>query len=430
MKGLLPSTRWLVAFALASVLGLNLVLAALGLETTLVHTAHFALGEQAGDSWRPMNLAHAYLSSDAGTPLYDWLFFERRIKFIYPPTSLLLFEALDLAVPRRLWPAALNALSWAMVALTAGLAARLLDRGIARTAPGAPADRWLRLAVGVALGLTFYPVVKAYSLGQAQVVANAALAGLVSAWVAGRRATAGVLVALLCAIKPQYGVLALWGAARREWRFVGAAAAAGAAILALSCALFGVANHWNYLEVLAHVSRVGEAYHPNQTVNGLLNRLFGTMQSARWDPHVYPPPHPLVYAGTLLSSAALLAVALWPPAPSRRGGVTDLCLAALAATMASPIAWEHHYGVLLPILALLPGVWLEQGRGLRAWLALAALYAVASNAFLVGDSVPALPRHAIQSTLLAAALALFAALFALRRAASTDGPPRAAPAAH
>ena len=30
-------------------------------------------------------------------------------------------------------------------------------------------------------------------------------------------------------------------------------------------------------------------------------------------------------------------------------GVLDLCCAALCFTMASPIAWEHHYGITLPI---------------------------------------------------------------------------------
>jgi hypothetical protein len=60
----------------------------------------------------------------------------------------------------------------------------------------------------------------------------------------------------------------------------------------------------------------------------------------------------LIYAGTVATSLAILSTALL-----RRGKegdpdrVFDFCTMALSVTMASPIAWEHHYGIIFPIFA-------------------------------------------------------------------------------
>ena len=47
----------------------------------------------------------------------------------------------------------------------------------------------------------------------------------------------------------------------------------------------------------------------------------------------------------------LIGMALFWNFRKQQANVADFCLAALSFTMASPIAWEHHYGILLPILA-------------------------------------------------------------------------------
>lgn len=62
--------------------------------------------------------------------------------------------------------------------------------------------------------------------------------------------------------------------------------------------------------------------------------------------------HAGVYAGTLLSGAALVAVALLLPRRAARGSLLDLSIAALTIVIVSPIAWEHHFGILLPLLAV------------------------------------------------------------------------------
>jgi hypothetical protein len=394
-----PLTRRLALFALLSSLLLNAVLAGLGEPTGFRELRQFATGVQGVDSWRPMSQAHAYLELDAEAPLYEWLFFEQRIKFIYPPTSLLLLDV----VPRGSLRTVLNLLSWLLVLATAGFSVALLDRGLERSrfAAASPVDRGVRAAVAALLALSFYPLQKAYALGQMQVFVNALFAACVWCWVCGHRRTAGVLVTLMAAVKPQYGLIGLWGLLRREYRFVAAVAVSALCLLAVSLHRFGWESHWDYLSVVSHVSRHGEAYWPNQTLNGLLQRLLGNGVSSHWDPHVYPPYHPVVHLVTWAGGLALLGLALFFPGREPRGDALDLAAFVLAATIGSPIAWEHHNGVLLPTFALLLPAALERPR-LLAPLALA--WAVAANYWHPLARLDATAWNPLQSLLLFAAL--------------------------
>jgi alpha-1,2-mannosyltransferase len=244
---------------------------------------------------------------------------------------------------------------------------------------------------------------------------NALLAGLVLLWTADRRVAGGVLVALMAAVKPQYGLIVLWGVLRREWSFVAGAVAAGGVILGASVLAFGFASHVNYLEVLAYVSRLGEAYYPNQTLNGLVNRLLQNGAILHWDPHAYPPYRPLVHGLTLLSSVALLGVGLlWPVRSALRGGALDLCAAALAVTMAAPIAWEHHYGLLLPVFAvLLPCALARPVFGRATLPVLAGSYLLASQFLPIANRLAHTPANVLMSGLFVAALCVLVVLLRL-----------------
>jgi hypothetical protein len=427
MARLSPLTRRLALFVLLSTLGVHAALAAAGQRGALSETALFLRGVQGVDSWGPMLQAYALAPAGAAHPLYPRLFFEQRVKFVYPPTSLLLFRALEWTLPPRAWGAALALLSWACVAIAIACSAALLERGLARASPPASvADRAARLALAAVFGLACYPLIKASTLGQMQVLVNAAFAACLLCWAAGRRVAAGVLVALMAAIKPQYGLFALWGLARREWRFAGAAALAGIALLALSVASFGWEDHTGYLRVLSFVGRHGEAYWPNQSVNGFLQRLLGNGESAAWDPARYPPFHAAVFVGTLAGGLLLLAAGLfWPPRARPRADALDLAGFALALTLASPLAWEHHYGVLLPLLALaLPAALERPVWGRATWPALALCALVASNYWEALGRLSGTVWNPLQSLLFAAALALLALLLALRRDASNFSTPR------
>ncbi len=293
---------------------------------------------------------HALRERGAGR-LYPRVFFDEGLKFQYPPTSLLAVDLVRALVPRYHPKHVLNAISLAAVLLWL----------IARDRPG----------------------------------------------------PAGVAAGLLAVVKPHYAVLLLWGLLRRQWRFALAGLAAIAAVLAVSIPRYGLANHLDYLAVLAHVGRF-----LNQSVNGLLHRALNTGDALAWDYRALAPFHPAVFAGTTAASVLLLACALWPPrAPlGRAGRPIDLAIALLAATMASPVAWEHHYGVLLPVFALAWPVlarWPVAGRPTRVLLA--ASYVLASNRFYdVAAAAAGTPFELVQSYLLLAALTVLVILCRLR----------------
>jgi hypothetical protein len=407
-----PLTLRLVLFAFLSILVVNAALAALGDPTSWDELRRFGSGTQGVDSWRPMNQARVYLALEPAPekPLYQWLFFEQRIKFIYPPTSLLLLDGM----PGESLRAALNLFSWLLVLMTVGFSVAILDRGLQRSrfAASGDADRVARAVLTSLLALGFYPVLKAYSLGQMQVWVNALFAACLWCWLYDRKLAAGVLVTLMAAVKPQYGVIALWGVLRREHRFVVAIAVSALALLGVSVLRFGWEHHVDYLSVLSHVSRHGEAYWPNQTLNGFLQRLLGNGVSTHWDPHVYPPYHAGIHLGTLAGSVALLSFALfWPAREAARGGVLDLAAMALAVTIASPIAWEHHYGVLLPIFALLLPTVLAAP---RSWVPLAIAYAVAATYLHALSRLSDTAWNPLQSLLLFVAAGVFVLLLCVR----------------
>jgi len=64
----------------------------------------------------------------------------------------------------------------------------------------------------VLAALTFYPLIKAYSLGQVQAWLNLLFATVMLAWMYGARGVAGAALGLMCLVKPTYALLFLWGA--------------------------------------------------------------------------------------------------------------------------------------------------------------------------------------------------------------------------
>src|SRR4029078_8653629 len=123
--------------------------------------------------------------------------------------------------------------------------------------------------------------------------------------------------------------------------------------------------------VVSFMGQRGEAYYPNQSINGLLNRLMSISDPVRYNNlefHMseFAPFNPLVYVLTVVSSAVILLAAIaWRGKDEDR--VFDFCRMAVSLTVASPIAWEPHYGILLPIFAVvLPSA--IEGRRRVLWL--------------------------------------------------------------
>jgi hypothetical protein len=424
-----PLTRRLFVFAAANIILVTLLLLGpLGVplrETVLHFTAQFFTMSEEGDSWRPM--AHAYQHARSGRPeaLYDEIFFQRRKRFQYPPSALLVTAVLKRVGPDGAYteraqyrPAgAARLFSWLFMLMTAAAVAAVYLRSLAAHQPQERLRHaWLQASLlSGLLTVTFYPLVASYHFGQIQTWLNGLFALLCWAWMARAATLAGVLAGALALIKPQYALLLVWGLLRRRWRFVAAGAATVAAGLGLSVACFGVQAHLNYVDVLAFLSRHGEAYYPNQSVNGFLHRLFANgdaLQPAPW----FPPFHPWVYAGTVLSSTALAAAALWLPRAAR-GEMADFAIAGLTCTMASPIAWEHHYGILLPLYAYLaPALRAQPVFGRATAPLLAASFVLTSHFLPAANRLAGAPwgLNVAQSYLLAGAGLVLVCLYRLR----------------
>lgn len=325
-------------------------------KTSLGYAIGWGRMQAEWDSWNAMREAIEHLRKQP-TLLYEDIFFGQGVKFQYPPSSLLFLD-----IPDRI-----SGLGWYLLVRITNFLCFLCVPAIAIAScyiftremdvvtgqGGFRLDAWQRLSlilISLLVVAAFYPVTKSFSLGQIQTPITLAVCMLFLAWQGRKFCLAGILVGVCCAIKPQWVVLILWGALRRKWSFVWAAMLTAGILLLAAVAMYGVGNSLGYLSVLSFLGRHGESYYPNQTINGLLHRLLFNGENLEWQAHVFPPYHPMVHWMTFASSAFILAAAmLWRR--SKTPGTLDLALIILSLTMASPIAWDHHYGVLLPILA-------------------------------------------------------------------------------
>jgi hypothetical protein len=432
-RNLSPLTRRLIVFAFVNSAVVGLAMMALFLtpwRLTIFGSVHdFLVAAQGQDSWGPMGHALDYLGGEGEREraLYDEIFFAQQRKFQYPPTSLLPLYALSALAARSGLSVLglLNALSWASIAVSVFFTVRCFELGVARSGlDGAHgpsrAERVTRMAVVAFMALTFYPLIKAYTQGQIQAWINALFAAALWLSATARPTGSAVLIGAATLLKPQYGLFAVWGLLRRKWSFVVVLALTMGAGLAVSLAWLGITDHLNYLDVVRFLSERGESYYPNQSVNGLLHRLLFNGYNLGWKGRAFPPFHPWIYLLTAASSIALVLVALmWGTARRERGGTTDFCVVGLTVTIASPVAWEHHYGILPPIFAyLLPRLWVESGSKpghALAWLA--ASYVLCSNFFAFSTALAPVPvANVLQSYLFFGALILWFLLLARRRA--------------
>jgi hypothetical protein len=413
-----------LAALVVSVAAVNLVLRHAGYTTTLRYARMAVEHEATADSWRPM--LQALDAWDRGEPVYQTVFFTEHVKFQYPLTTL--FLPMALRSPSRHGNALIKALnrvslavSTVFVACTAAL--------FAVTWFGSRPDWrdwpiWIGLGTVVAGSVLFHPALMSYVLGQIQSFVNAALAAMLLAWRLNRRVVAGVALGVACLLKPHLALLLVWGLMRRAWTFTAAATMVIAIGAIAAVGVFGLHDNLDYARVVSYMAARGEAISANQSVNGLLNRLVQPPEERQWDFHSFPPPHPVVRAGTIAAALVLIGAALFvPQARGFSGSALDMGIAALSVTMASPIAWDHHYGVLLPALVLAAGAALRLPAARRWWLvALGAAFVLGGSLWEPLLFVEDPPANLVQSYVLTAGMA---ALFVMYRLA-----PVAARAAH
>ncbi|WP_072391065.1 glycosyltransferase family 87 protein [Hyphomicrobium sp. CS1GBMeth3] len=369
------------------------------------------------DSWLPMIEALEVARSPDGDRLYEKVFFDDKVKFQYPPTSLVYLVALE---PLGLTSVdALNAINAALFAATCAAFAYLV---LVLLQPASTQSMSLRSwAVALALmlaALFYYPAMRSLEIGQIQVWINALFTFACIAWLRGARPTAGALLGLAATMKPQLGIFLVWAMLWREWGFLRGFLAAGLPVGIMSLLLFGVHNHITYLNVLSFLAERGEAFFANHSVNGLMHRALGNGDNLGFHDHVFPPADTRVISMTFVSSLAFLAIALVPAlieGGRRRPDLIEVAITALCATIASPVAWEHHYGIMLPMSGIALGLLCSEPGQRAALVWLAASWMIATNYLPVANHLSDTWLNFVQSYLLFAALILLGLLLYLRR---------------
>lgn len=377
------------------------------------------------DSWGPMHMALQALGGAAKDALYETLFFAEGVRFQYPPSSLLPLDLLtriglgnDVDFDRLNYVFfIINALSMAFLAhiFASKLPLNLTSARKSQT-------RWAMPMIAFVATFLFYPTIRAVVLGQVQVWIDLMFTLTCIAWVYGYRALPGAMIGACCAIKPQFALLLLWALVWREWIFATGVLVVAVPISLLSVAAYGLHNNIAYLDVLSFLSRHGEAFYANNSVNGIINRYLGNGVNLRWINGQFVPFNPVVYGGTLCASVLAVA-AIIAPALLRRGSATifDFGAATLLSVMGSPIAWEHHYGVMLPLYVyLLLSVLSEPESRSRNWrlVALAVSWFLSANllsfTYLLADT----RFNFLQANLFFGALMLLPLLFIEARRSS------------
>jgi alpha-1,2-mannosyltransferase len=374
------------------------------------------------DSWAPMFAAWEHLRSGREDPVYEHLY-AQGYKFQYPPPSLLICEALGRQSERQRY-FVLNAIAWVLLWLNALLVGLIFVESSRQHAGSTGRGREaVLLVLGAAFTLLFYPVVRAMWLGQIQVAINTAVAGAILLAMRGRWGAAGALLGFVSIFKPQFGLVLLWGVIQKRWRLLLGMAAITLPAGAAGLWLYGWTVHVEYLRWLSFIAQRGESFHPNQSMNGLLHRLMANGNNQVWRT-TYPDYNPLVHGGTVAATLLLAGFGLfW-----RRTGercVQSLMIAILCFTMASPVAWEHHYGILPPILAwLLPALIRNPALGrwtVPAWM-IAAL--IAGGLFRFTLHFAETPLSVVQSYVFFAAAAVLVLLARVRQGVEEPLPGR------
>jgi alpha-1,2-mannosyltransferase len=228
----------------------------------------------------------------------------------------------------------------------------------------------------------------------------------------GRSLRLGVLLGVLCLVKPFYGLLFVWLVWRRDWRSVGAFIATYVLGTGIGLIVVGPAGYLQWLSRLREISWQGHLF--NASVFGIGARLFEHQTVARaaaWTPLTVSPSWHRV--ATLLG-ITIVALVTWR---ALRGASRDpdrvFAALGLCGPLLSPLGWIHYLPICIgPVLAVLT-------RYRSKWYWVLGILGVCPYAFMVNH------RYGQFGTLLVgqwAFLTMFGvlAILANRRFASGD----------
>jgi alpha-1,2-mannosyltransferase len=386
-------------------------------KMALDHAIWVFTDEIGNDSWRPMKLAYDHWVESQGQSLiYTDLLLPVKVKFLYPPTALLITQFIETNNINLLTFSTYTTIIFLFLMIAGVIAAALYSY---KEYKAPPLSTMEQIGVGVLLTLllfTFYPVVKAGTLGQMQVWLNAFFAIAILCYITGYDVLAGIMLGLMASIKPHYALFILWGLLRGNKRLVIAIIVTGALGVVLGIREFGFAMYMDYLRGLSFVTQHGESYYTNQSFNALAGRIFSVrypeiFNNLRWNGYRYPPYNIWIFSFTQITTIAVLLVSLLKTkSVNFEAKTADFLLMGLGATMASPIAWEHHYGILFPIFVCLWLIlWFGNGplKSIWAKVAFVLCYLTAANVFPFTKFIADTYLNFLQSYLFLAAFGVF-----------------------
>ncbi len=322
----------------------------------------FAHVQQGTDSWEPMLKSLDYFHAHPESPIYEARLYDTLIYSLVSLLPLAALERLGITGDRMLRLLAWS--SWLAVWFVGGISARLASRLLSRK--GAKLSAASIISIFVAC-IFFYPLLKGYTLGNAQTFLTLGFTLLIYLWSTGREKSSGVVVAALAMVKPQYVLILLWMAVRKRWGAFWSGTIFAAVMFSISIMVFGWRNNLGYLPVLAGLSHKAQSHYANQSMFGTLNRMVFNGENLDYHPYVYTSYVPWIYYATVASSLFLAGLALFYPWGKFRGTTADLANMGIVSVAASPMAWEHHYGIVFPIFVWLwfsYGCWEQR----RTWL--------------------------------------------------------------
>lgn len=260
------------------------------------------------------------------------------LPFTYPPLAAALFSIFTV-VPLGLGQALFTAISIGCLLVVCRI---VLSSLVERPAH----ELWWLATAATTVGLWLEPVRDTLNFGQINIVLMTLV--VVDVLLGRGKWWNGLLVGLAISIKLTPAVFLLFFFVRRDWRALGVAAASAVAYAALGHLLTPNDSRTYWTSTLFDTDRIGSPHFANnQSIKGELGRL-GIESDVAWF---------LVslIVGLFIAWVAWRLLSVGPAGPQLSGphDVAALMAVAFAALYCSPVAWDHSWVWVVPLLILL-----------------------------------------------------------------------------
>lgn len=382
----------------------------------------------ASDSWDPMHIASDHWDKhDNSSPIYTENLIKKNIRFQYLPSTLFIPQFINkFNINKSIF---YDTSAYIFIFITAYLVFKIflsLTEQHPQLKIHQTKDYYFFAGILV-LTLLYFPILQAAVFGNIQIWLNALFAMAMICMIKNKQIFSGICIGLASTVKPQFGLLLVWAIVRKNWSFVLGFIPTFTLIVICGIATFGLENHFDYLNALTHLSEHGESYHHNQSMNGLLNRIFSVNSpndyanlNREYLYQPFPPFNPWVYFPTLISSLLIITLCLVSKgATTQDAMLIDFSLMSVGLTLASPVTWIYHYGILLPISAAV--LWLFHHKLERSKYNTLLFRFFAGCFLLTALSIPFVEYvhhtylNITQSYYYFAGIGIFAVLFLLRK---------------